>query len=151
MRKVTMGATGVLVVLLVGLAAWPEGRQRACEVADKFTGRSECLRYGKGEKYAAFVRRAKLVVTKDFHDPGSAQWRGLFISKSEREGPVLCGEVNAKNHFGAYVGFRPFFVPDEEEGLREIGTSSSDSLMRTMMPLYCGMKVEDVASDFEKP
>ena len=44
-------------------------------------------------------------VAPSLFDPSSAQFRHL----STRDG-VLCGEVNAKNRYGAYVGFRPFFA-----------------------------------------
>lgn len=38
-------------------------------------------------------------------DPGSAQFRSMELKAG---GTVLCGEINAKNSFGGYVGFRPF-------------------------------------------
>lgn len=43
-------------------------------------------------------------------DPGSAQfrnWTAYNVSNGDR---IVCGEVNAKNSFGAYVGFDPFYV-----------------------------------------
>jgi len=39
-------------------------------------------------------------------DPGSAQFANEFISPSK----ALCGQVNAKNGFGAYTGFEPFII-----------------------------------------
>lgn len=86
------------------------------------------------------VRLLKLAVTKDFNDPESARFRALklqtfggtmrnrlrllslkFLKESTPEQVlsvvqylpedfVLCGEVNAKNGFGAYVGYRRFYV-----------------------------------------
>lgn len=41
-------------------------------------------------------------------DPSSAQFRG---SKVDFSGNV-CGQINGKNTFGAYVGFRWFYVQD---------------------------------------
>ena len=38
-------------------------------------------------------------------DPKSADFRNILVSKSG----VVCGEVNSKNRFGGYVGFRAFF------------------------------------------
>lgn len=38
-------------------------------------------------------------------DPASAQFRNVELKAG---GTILCGEINAKNSFGGYVGFRPF-------------------------------------------
>ena len=44
-------------------------------------------------------------------DPGSAEYRNehLYPRKTD-EDLSLCGEVNSKNSFGGYVGFRRFMV-----------------------------------------
>lgn len=51
-------------------------------------------------------------VTHDFFDPGSAQFRNiravdvrLETGETERR---VCGHVNGKNRYGAYVGFSMF-------------------------------------------
>jgi hypothetical protein len=56
---------------------------------------------------AAFIDEAKANLTETFKDPQSAQYRSLFISKYG-DARVLCGEVNGKNSYGGYVGFRRF-------------------------------------------
>lgn len=40
-------------------------------------------------------------------DPAAAQFRNVRLS---RDGNSLCGEVNGKNKFGAYIGFKHFIV-----------------------------------------
>lgn len=40
-------------------------------------------------------------------DSDSAKFRDVFISRYE-DGVVACGEVNAKNSYGAYSGFSKF-------------------------------------------
>lgn len=58
----------------------------------------------------AFVKAALAEVTKELRDPLSAQVRGVkLIHPSEERPNVICGYINAKNGFGAYVGFRPFY------------------------------------------
>lgn len=64
---------------------------------------------------AKIAAAAKANIVKKLKDPGSAKFRGLFISASEFPdgGKVytihsLCGEVNAKNSYGGYSGFRRF-------------------------------------------
>ena len=55
-------------------------------------------------------------VTADFKDPDSAKFRnvrGYAIAGAPAnlpKVPVLCGEVNAKNSYGAYIGYEPFVV-----------------------------------------
>jgi hypothetical protein len=47
-----------------------------------------------------------------FNDPASAQVRRLV--RSTTQSAIICGEINAKNQFGGYVGFIPFtagFLP----------------------------------------
>nr|WP_295111768.1 hypothetical protein [uncultured Caulobacter sp.] len=48
---------------------------------------------------------AKKLVAHDLKDPSSAQFRDVKASSQ-----AVCGEVNAKNSYGAYTGFRHFIV-----------------------------------------
>lgn len=50
--------------------------------------------------------------TKNFKDPSSAQFRWTPIKDSavEFDSQFYCGQVNAKNSYGAYVGFTPFLT-----------------------------------------
>ena len=48
--------------------------------------------------------QAKQAISSVLKDPGSAQFRNI----REVSGGVLCGEVNAKNELGGYVGFKRF-------------------------------------------
>lgn len=54
---------------------------------------------------------AKALVASMMKDPTSAQFRDVFSrSLNGADDYVVCGSVNAKNGFGAYVGFRRFFA-----------------------------------------
>lgn len=55
------------------------------------------------EQTTAFKGR----IVRMMKDPESVQFRELKFN-SERD--VLCGEVNARNGFGGYVGYKRFFV-----------------------------------------
>lgn len=48
---------------------------------------------------------AKKLVAAGLRDPGSAQFRDL-----KKVGETVCGEVNGKNAYGAYAGFKHFIV-----------------------------------------
>lgn len=73
-----------------------------------------------------FVEVAKDSIAKKMLDPSSVQFRNLTYVESalNKEGnPVrhgLCGEVNAKNSYGGYVGFKLFYV--------DAGSNYPDSL-----------------------
>lgn len=49
------------------------------------------------------IARAKQSVTKDFKDPDSAKFRNIRVVRGS-----VCGEVNAKNSYGGYVGYKRF-------------------------------------------
>lgn len=66
-------------------------------------------------------KEAQQIVGKLLKDPSSAQYQNVsFVSSKE----AVCGEVNAKNSYGAYVGFRRFHVRAGEAMLEP-----SDALM----------------------
>lgn len=66
-----------------------------------------CSPSGDAEK----VAKAELI--KDFNDPSSVQFRNV-VTYSPAPGTYgTCGELNAKNGFGAYTGFKAFVVLTE--------------------------------------
>lgn len=86
-------------------------------------------------------------------DPESAEFRGLRVVVREQIEFVLCGEINAKNRMGGYVGYRPFFVMalanDHERvviqteiapatSLDETTESDGASLFEAHYASYCG-------------
>jgi len=81
---------------------------------------------------------ATTAVKSQLFDADSARFRSLYISSSG----VVCGEVNAKNRFGAYVGFR-MFEYDNRHGLAEVKIKDdepSSNPMDNMMWKYdCGV------------
>jgi hypothetical protein len=61
------------------------------------------------------VEKAKERVADELSDPDSAKFRKLFLSEfvnpnNGQAGLWLCGEINAKNKMGGYVGYRQFFI-----------------------------------------
>ncbi|MBP7453322.1 MAG: hypothetical protein KA914_11070 [Ottowia sp.] len=60
------------------------------------------------EKLDEFVTATKTNLVRDFKDPEGARFRDTFVGS--RRGSVLCGEVNAKNSYGAYTGYRRFYA-----------------------------------------
>lgn len=61
------------------------------------------------------IELAQKEVAADTRDPDSAKFRYMrFVQQEEtKDGEIkglVCGQVNAKNGFGAYAGFSPFLV-----------------------------------------
>lgn len=85
---------------------------------------------------AGFVPQAKSYLTQGFKDPNAAQFRGLYVTKA---GPalILCGEVNAKNGFGAYVGFRRFYAALDDKQIEGATDPDGFSILGSV---YCGQK-----------
>lgn len=54
--------------------------------------------------------RAKRLLVQGFKDPESAKYRNIRTYRTGMGDDVVCGEVNGKNSFGAYVGYKPFYI-----------------------------------------
>ena len=63
-------------------------------------------------KEAAFITAAREALVRDFKDPASAQFRETKVTRDSEGIPFWCGEVNGKNSYGAYTGFKRFFATD---------------------------------------
>ena len=92
-------------------------------------------------RYEGFARFAKDVLIRSFKDPGTVQFRELFISGKAL--PVLCGEVNGRNSYGAFVGFRRFYATGKAM-LNEIEPARDTFVFDRMWPKLCGEKVVDI-------
>lgn len=60
---------------------------------------------------------AKEAVSRGLLDPGATQFRNLEVCSEDRN--VISGEFNAKNAYGAYVGFKSFYYADNAVALVE--------------------------------
>lgn len=59
---------------------------------------------------ASQISRAKKIIARAMKDPMSAQFRDMYAITRGTGDDTVCGEVNAKNSYGGYVGFRLFYV-----------------------------------------
>jgi hypothetical protein len=96
---------------------------------------------GKTDSTAAFVQQAKADVANGSTDPGTVQFRKLFLATFGSK-PVLCGEINAKNQFGGYVGFRLFYY-SVDESVREV-QPANNVVFKYDFEKVCAAKVRDV-------
>lgn len=63
----------------------------------------------KENELDAFVKKSKDYITRNYKDPLGAQFTSLVVSDSSFR-RSLCGYVNGKNSYGAFVGARRFFI-----------------------------------------
>jgi len=66
------------------------------------------------------INNAKQVVSDTFKDPESTKFRNvkLITKYSDADpafSPYVCGEVNAKNSYGAYTGYKWFTVREGDK------------------------------------
>jgi len=85
---------------------------------------------GSGADMPEPMRRAMMEkVTHDLKDPMSAQFRGIRPGKPAKGNAVSwCGEVNAKNSYGAYVGFKKFWFASNPGGVNTAGVLDPSQL-----------------------
>ena len=75
---------------------------------------------------------ARALVTYDFFDPTTPLFRNEMTYALENGEKVICGQVNAKNRLGAYVGFTPFYVRYGIEGGRVVARMVRTDVGATM-------------------
>lgn len=99
------------------------------------------IRDTRSGNYGKFVAMAKASITSQLKDPDSAQFKSLFISG--KTAPVLCGELNGKNSYGGYVGYRRFYSTGKPL-LNGIETDKDNYVFQNMWPNMCGEKIAEV-------
>lgn len=79
------------------------------------------------------VNELRKPVLAKLNDPDSAKFRGESLHGDWTvKGSILCGEVNAKNRMGGYVGYAPFWAASGTQA--DIG---SDELMADVVKAQC--------------
>lgn len=71
-----------------------------------------------GKSDAEGLAAAKAQVASSLKDQDSAKFRNVVI-RPYGYGRVVCGEVNAKNSYGGYVGFTRFVASNEESAIED--------------------------------
>lgn len=66
------------------------------------------------QREAQMIAAAKKAIAYTLTDPDSANFREVYVAPNE---VAVCGQVNAKNSFGGYVGFRRFIYSPRKQGI----------------------------------
>lgn len=110
MIRIKLAATALGLLCLGGCASAPTQQQIAAADYGRPMTQSECLSI------------AEQAIADQLKDPSSAQFRNEapchtgysnnvpLLGRSAQFGYIQDGEVNGKNGFGGYVGFRPYHV-----------------------------------------
>ena len=77
---------------------------------------------------AAKIIAVKMFVTHGLKDPDSAKFRSVKVKWD-----TVCGEVNAKNSYGGYAGYRRFYSIDGKDLHMEESNFSEDQWAQ-----FCG-------------
>ncbi|ODU53455.1 MAG: hypothetical protein ABS98_00475 [Lysobacteraceae bacterium SCN 69-48] len=86
------------------------------------------------------IADAKAAIAMKMKDPESARFAGVVASP---KGGTVCGWVNAKNSYGGYVGYKPFYVMGRFADVRDgddVALSNRGSF--AMMWRACGLVPE---------
>ena len=94
--------------------------QEYLNLSDMFAGLNDVIYNGKSDQ--EIIKMVRDSVTKDFKDPDSAKFRNERVFRTrveprhretgeviEDDGIYVCGEVNGKNSYGAYAGYRDYW------------------------------------------
>lgn len=82
------------------------------------------------EQISLLVNRSKSLVTRTLKDPNSAIFRDIKLFRVKHIGGIdtfVCGEVNAKNSYGGYVGFKTFITHNSRVKEGEIDGGIEDA------------------------
>lgn len=79
---------------------------------------------------------AKAAIAAQLKDPESVQFRNLRSSQAPTGAELVCGEFNAKNSFGGYIGFKPFLWSDAGV-LIEAGDDADKSITGAFILATC--------------
>lgn len=75
---------------------------------------------------------AESAVRATMKDPAAARFEGTHVVA---EGRYVCGRVNGKNSFGAYIGMRRFIYNG-----RDVYLDDGNSLVRQLIDEHCGLR-----------
>ena len=84
--------------------------------------------------YAALTARYVQELLNQLKDAPSARFKNVTLRRKGQYDYHLCGDVNAKNGFGGYVGFRRFVV-HERDG--KMTVMFADEFMDIFVEEYC--------------
>ena len=109
---IMVGFVGILFISMIsnpspssGYSSKPPTTQ---SLTPRYASNKEMFMSNKGKAFA-WMESDKSSIEDILKDADSAEFRDVFISFYS-DSPVTCGQVNAKNSFGGYAGFKDFIA-----------------------------------------
>lgn len=81
------------------------------------------------------IDSAKALAADSMKDPAAAQFRNVRRSTTDAED--VCGEVNGKNSYGAYTGFKRFVVAGGNAFMEGDGDAEITALFEVLWSAGC--------------
>jgi len=78
------------------------------------------------------IEVTKQAVAQSMKDPDSAQFKNMAVIDGKTR--AVCGEVNARNSYGGYVGFRQFY---KWEDSANVIIKKGDPIMDRLVDAIC--------------
>lgn len=72
------------------------------------------------------INFAKYVVAEESRDPEAVRFRNFSGYKTSAGDTIVCAEVNAKNAYGGYAGYRPMWVRFNGKKVKAILWATND-------------------------
>lgn len=113
---------------LVGVAAFWVGSATAASILDDSYPSNSPISFEQMHK----------VVSAEFLDPNSAQYKMVSLHAQPGRGDVFCGWVNSKNSFGGYTRFYPFWMSVEKND-SIVNPDYDDDILADLSNLTFGM------------
>lgn len=103
----------------------------ACSVAS--SALAVQLQWYRVEATKQQIAYAKDKASYDLLDPQSAQFRNIYAVSSGNGHDYVCGQINAKNSYGAYTGFKAFYV----DSIGNVQLDTPDNKLGDIVPSIC--------------
>lgn len=88
---------------------------------------------------AKAITAAQNEIRDRMKDPAATQFRNVRVVRDSQGGANVCGEVNAKNSYGAYTGFAGFVSMVGSDGVSASSVVDSKRENSTDHLLYVGL------------
>lgn len=137
----------VAALLISGCAVRSPEQVAATKQANNEKDKAERLQWSPATISSAQRAAVEAAVVRSLKDPESARFGDMVAAAKDDISISVCGFVNAKNSFGGYNGFQPFYVEVVNTGnsLKAIVVSfhgsDEDSIQTRMTCHKRGMKI----------
>lgn len=97
-------------------------------------------------KPAALIAKAKERMLADLKDPDSAKFRNIHVREVDGA-KFVCGEMNAKNGYGGYIGFARFLTDGDKVEIAATDTATPYQINLTIAGIPFGSTMPSPALD----